>query len=407
VPINLGAGSGAGFTAAGAGSIARGGDLPNVYGDQGLFGSQFSPFLLASVGGQLQAIAPGQVVRLPAGTVLNRSVNAFAITRTSPSVPVPEVPLPSGFEEKLGAREVVASTPSRLAAGTSSSTDILVEGGELIAHKGGLPVNAVRGAFRIGENESPRPTDRIYVAYNYFHDVNQGIRVAGQERLDIHRQTLGVEKTFLNGDASIGLRLPFLQLLGPTNVDRQTVGDLTMILKFALINNPIQDVGASGLLGGEVLSTGLVVTAPTGGSATFSADDPKVHPAVIQPFVGAIMPMGRWYWQTFQSFAFPTDSRDTTFYLGSFQAGYLLYRDTTGTRTVRAITPVAELHINTPLNNRGILRLPIGQADVVSLTTGLSVGLGSRSMLNTGVNVPLTGPKPYAVEAMVHLNFQF
>ena len=109
----------------------------------------------------------------------------------------------------------------------------------------------------------------------------------------------------------------------------------------------------------------------------------------------------------FSSIAVPTDSRDTTFLFNDLQVGYQLYQDRTGTRFLRSITPIAEVHVNTPLNNRGIRCLPIGMSDIVSFTTGTTLGLGQRSYLNLGTNVPVTGPRPYGVEALIQFNWQY
>lgn len=405
-PIRTPATTNSGFNLglAASGTAARPVELPTMYGDfGGLFG--FSPYTVATTAnGQRITILPGQVVRLPAGTTFNRDINGFAVVTTPPIVPLPDVDFPPGYREKLGQRETITST--RLTSGTVSATDILVEGQDPRSHTGGLPVNALRGAFKIGENESPRPTDRVYITYNFFNDVNLALRVPGLPVTNIHRQTFGVEKTFLDGDASIGLRLPLLQITGARDLERSTVGDLSAILKLALINNPIE-VGADGRLsGGEVLSTGLVVTVPTGGAAAFSSQEPKIHPTVLQPFIGGIGIRDRVYGQFFTSLAVPTDSRDTVFLFNSLQAGYMLYRNTDA-RILRSVTPVMELQVNTPLNNRGLHRLPIGQTDIVGFTGGATLGLGSRSFLNIGANVPITGPRPYAMEAMVQLNVNY
>jgi hypothetical protein len=394
-------GSGFNLGLASAGTAARPVELPTMYGDfGGLFG--FSPYTVATLpGGQRVTLLPGQLARLPAGTTFNRNINGFAVQTSNPIVPLPDVPLPPGFREKLGQRETVVST--RLTSGSTSATDILVQGQDPQSHAGGLPVNALRGSFKIGENESPRPTDRVYVAYNYFNDVNPTLRVPGLAVTSVHRQTFGIEKTFLDGDASIGLRLPLLQLTGPSDLDRGTVGDMSVILKFAWINNPL-DIAADGsLIDGEVLSTGMVITVPTGGAAAFSAQQPEIHPTVIQPFVGGIATFGRTYAQFFSSLAVPTDDRDTTFFFNSVQLGYMLYYNPDA-RFVRSVMPLIELHVNTPLNNRGLYKVPIGQSDIVGFTGGATIGLGSRSFLNIGANVPVTGPRPYAMEAMAHLN---
>jgi hypothetical protein len=402
-PVSTQSGMALGLTA--AGTTARPVELPNMYGDMGgLF--NYTPYTQGiTPAGQRVTLLPGQTQRFPAGTVFNRDISAFSVLRTGTVIQLPDIPLPPGFREKLGERETLTATT--LTSGQRSATDILVTGDVPKAHTGALPVNTVRGAFKIAENESPRPVDRVYLTYNFFHDVNSSLAVPGLPITNVHRQTLGFEKTFLGGDASIGFRLPLLQLTGPSDLDRATVGDLSIVLKYALINNPFEPTPDGTLSGGEVLSTGLVITTPTGGAAAFTAQDPQVHPTVIQPWVGGIVTFPRAYAQFFSSLAVPTDGRDTVFYFNSLQVGYLLYRDPTGSRYLSSVTPLAEVHVNTPLNNRGILRLPIAAVDQVSFTGGTTFGLGRRSFLNLGANVPVTGPRPYTVEAMAHLNILY
>ncbi|QEL19050.1 hypothetical protein [Limnoglobus roseus] len=403
-PIGTQGATGFGLTA--AGTTARPVDLPNMYGDMGgLY--NYSPYTQAvTPNGQLVTVLPGQTQRFPAGTAFNRTVDGFTVLTTPTRVPLPpNVVYPPGFLQKLGAGETVAAT--RLPSGQRSSTEVLVTGQDPRAADGALPVNTVRGAFKVGENESPRPVDRVYLSYNYFHDVNQSLRVPGLPVTDVHRETLGFEKTFLQGDASIGFRLPLLQVTGPDNLNRSSVGDLTIISKFALINNPFEPTSDGSIRGGQVLSTGVAITVPTGGAAAFSAQDPEVHPTVIQPYVGGIMTFRRSYAQFFTSVTVPTDRRDTTYLFNSLQYGYLLYRSPTAANFVTSVTPLIELHVDTPLNNRGITRLPVGAYDVVSFTGGTTFGLGRRSFLNVGANVPVTGPRPYTIEGMAHLNILY
>src|SRR5262245_15021068 len=45
-----------------------------------------------------------------------------------------------------------------------------------------------RGTFKIGENESPRPENRIWINYNYFNNIGNF------NGTDLHRETIGFEK---------------------------------------------------------------------------------------------------------------------------------------------------------------------------------------------------------------------
>src|SRR5262245_48418169 len=166
--------------------------------------------------GDLGAAACGQV------TV--RKFSTIIVTTVIPGNPTSSPPIPPQ----------IIKTPVTIA--TTSTTCVPVLG---------------PGSFKISDNDSPRPTDRVFLTYNYFDRV-----AVGDGNVGLHREVIGFEKTFLSGDASFEMRLPFLQATSGSNftgfTDNQ-VADLTLVSKFALINN--RDTG-------NVLSTGLALTVP-------------------------------------------------------------------------------------------------------------------------------------------------
>src|SRR5205823_2792588 len=85
----------------------------------------------------------------------------------------------------------------------------------------GLPIMS-RGAFKIAENESAAPQDRVFVTYNFYDNLNGSLRGPDQPRVDLHRETFGFEKSFLDGNASFGMRLPYLQVTGGEDMIRRT-----------------------------------------------------------------------------------------------------------------------------------------------------------------------------------------
>src|SRR5205823_2290437 len=151
--------------------------------------------------------------------------------------------------------------------------------------------------FKIDENESPRPVDRVFLNYNYYNGIGSG--VAGFPTYDVHRETLGFEKTFLGGDASIGLRVNAIQSAGDGSFSRSDFGDMTIVTKFALVNEP----------NGNVLSGGLAVTAPTGPDLIL-LDGSRLHSTLLQPWTGFIYVWDRLYAHGFSSIIIPTESRD-------------------------------------------------------------------------------------------------
>jgi hypothetical protein len=258
------------------------------------------------------------------------------------------------------------------------------------------PANPFRGAFKIAENESPRPIDRVYFNYNYFNNVDLG----GGTKGTINRETFGFEKTFLDGNASIGVRLPFLTLPGRDNDNGiGDIGDVSLILKYAFINNATT---------GNVLSAGLVVTAPSSPiSLGFdSLQDQKIHSTVIQPFVSGRVVFGNFFVQGFSSIALPTDSRDVTYLFNDIGLGYVAYRGGPND-LIRAISPMVEVHIDTPLKNGDQIGAPLPLDTIINFTGGVQVDLMGGFQLGAAVVIPVTSPRPFDVEGIARLNFRF
>jgi hypothetical protein len=252
------------------------------------------------------------------------------------------------------------------------------------------------GAFKITENESPAPQDRVFITYNYFYNINKTFNPSGieVERTDLSREVIGFEKTFLGGDASFGMRLPIIEAQGQF-IDKTDVGDISMILKYAFVNDRST---------GNLLSTGLVLTVPTG--PAFVPDGaPDIHPVLFQPFLGSIWRSGDFYLHGFTSILVPTDNREVTFLFNDYGIGYFIYQS--NSTFISSIAPTVEAHLNTPLNHRGSQEEPIAGLDVFDLTSGFDIGFGNRAFLTIGIDTPLTGPKPFDVEAVAQFNWRF
>jgi hypothetical protein len=315
-------------------------------------------------------------------------------------------------------------------------------------------IPAANHGFKIAENDSPIPVDRVFVNYNYFNNVNGSFDAATGApigRIDVHRQLFGVEKTFFNGDASVELRVPVDQLdamggsvpgLGGSFTD---FGDLTVLLKGVLLRNNKT---------GNVLSAGLGITMPTGPStfagvppfgntivipappppppppqppSTFFAPahtvtvngsqfssnstiDPGFvsdHNVLLHPIIGGLYNVGNAYVQATSALDIPLGPNDVTLMYNDFAVGYYLYRDRTSDRILTAVIPTFEVHVNTPLNHRGSMNGNLGTPDWVDLTAGTIVEFCRRSTISAGVCAPVTGAKPFDVEGIVQLNFRF
>jgi len=267
-------------------------------------------------------------------------------------------------------------------------------------------------ALKVAENQSPRPQDRVYFTYNYFDNLNESLNRRFESPLkDINasRYIFGLEKTFDEGRGSIGLRLPLNTITASPAIPSRfntlagtytALNDLSIIGKYVLKQDPET---------GSLISAGLVVTPPTGPRSFAGAkflDTP--HTTQVQPFLGYIWNRGDVYLHGFSAIDFPINPNQVTIMYNDLGIGYRLYRGD-GDRLVSSVTPTFEGHVNTPLNHRDAYNPddPAGTPDVVDLTFGVHVGLRNRSLLTLGVVTPVTGPRPFDVEAVVLFNMYF
>ncbi len=249
--------------------------------------------------------------------------------------------------------------------------------------------------IRIAENDSPKPRDRIYGGLNYFDDLNKSLN-AGSPPISQQQQTVGFEKTLLDGDASIGMRLPFIQVYGLIGRDFNNVGDLSIVGKYAFVNDRET---------GNVRSAGLILTVPTGTATSILTDGTIApHSTLFQPWVGFVQNSQNWYSQGFSSIVVPTDGRDPTILFNSIGFGYWAYR-ASQSRFLTAVLPIAEFHVTTPLSNRDPAN-PIYLQDQLNITTGSYFFFG-RAAVGLAVNVPTLGPRPWNIESIVNFNLAF
>jgi hypothetical protein len=268
------------------------------------------------------------------------------------------------------------------------------------------PSAARSSGWAIADGESPRPTDRIYYNFNWYSDVNRMANGdAGGTSFNVFRHVIGVEKTFFNERASVGLRLPFVDVEGPAFLSQREFADMSIVTKFAFVSEPTR-----------VLSGGLVITVPTGQGFVIDLPNARgvidgrlqdvLHPVILQPYVGYVRNLSeRIYFQSFSSIAVPTDSRDVVWMTNSAALGFFLYRNPCD-RFVQAVVPTVEVHEDTPLTDRGYRKVPIGASDQFNLTAGASFVL-PRSTLGVALGVPLVAPRPYDIELIANYTLRF
>jgi hypothetical protein len=259
--------------------------------------------------------------------------------------------------------------------------------------------------FKVAVNENVRPEDRVYFTYNGFFNVNDRVNALNGVdvgTINIHTETVGVEKTFFDRNASIGLRLPLDTLTATDGITPGSggtftdIGDLTITGKVLLWENRNT---------GSLISAGLAVTVPTGSNTFAGSPDTIIdtfHDTLLQPFVGYLWSSGRFYLHGFESIQVPTDPNDVTLLFTDIGVGYSVLRHANCDSFLTAVVPTAEVHLNDFVDHRsGNFK------DWLVLVQGVTFEFKRHSLLTLGIGEPVTGPIPYDVEAIVQFNVRF
>jgi hypothetical protein len=270
-------------------------------------------------------------------------------------------------------------------------------------------VPAIRG-FKIADNQTPRPTDRVFGSFNYYDNVNRSLNErigAPFQNMIVYRQVYGFEKTFFDQWASIGIREPINSLniqssrqfpsLGGTS---SAFGNLNVFTKFIVWQDRV----------GNMISAGLAIDIPTGPNSF--AGFPTImgkNVTDIQPYLGYIFTNGGdWFVQGFGSIGVPTDSALPTMMFVDAALGYYIYRDNVPGSCLTAVVPTFETHLNIPLNHSSLNFFDTyGTPTVVDLTFGLNTEFYKRGILTFGYALPVTSPVPFSGEFILQFNWRF
>jgi hypothetical protein len=271
------------------------------------------------------------------------------------------------------------------------------------------PFPSVRN-FKISENQSPRPQDRIFFDFNYYNNLNATIDRHDQVPLrDIkaYRYLWGFEKTFNDGKGSIGMRLP-LNTLTADSVNgaistptTSALGNLTIFGKYILEQNRQT---------GSLISVGLALTPNTGPSQFANSKYVfGLNTMYFQPFLGYIWNIDRFYLQGFLALDAPVSTQDVTMLYNDIGFGYYVYKAQSPDAFLSAVAPTFEIHVNNPLNHRDPFnRFDIaGTQDVVNLTYGINFLLMRQAVMTFAFITPVSSPKPYDTELALLFNWYF
>jgi hypothetical protein len=317
------------------------------------------------------------------------------------------------------------------------------------------------GMLASANSEWARPADRVFFTYAYL-DRFQVIAGPGptinpttalvtigplsrQAGFNLNRLDVGIEKTILDGRASVYVRVPFLEATDNTSTQSiDGISNVTTGFKYMLLFD--QETGSA-------LTGGLDVSAPTGRSttiitstsinATVTTDlkgkvvpplpsiattftTSKINPTYLQPYVAGIIARDRFFVHEFFGVLVSTDERIPTLLNNDVTMGYQIYRAAPG-RFLSSVTPFLDVQALLTTGRQGtsgqpavsFSALPFAvnppQAQSTSnrldfthqlfISPGLSLGLGERAVLSVGSTTPVVGPRAFNWGATVGLNF--
>lgn len=289
------------------------------------------------------------------------------------------------------------------------------------------------GRLKIAENNNPIPRDRIVFDYTYFDQVGLTARDT-----HVHRMAPGFEKTFLHGNASIDVRLPFATTIGS---DIPTASAVLGPGNSGLTNTGNTEIGNVSITGKVLLARdehsaiaiGLQTILPTADDVVVS-DVANNNEELIRVESEAVHAMPFLAWQhrpdrrTFYQWYLQYDrqeSSDRVFFRGNevgdmedadfiyvdFSMGYWLYQNMPRTRTVRhgnhvstaidgsrlltGFAPRFELHYNRSIGGLDSQDLgPIQLGESVDKLETLNLTLGGTVMLGIDKEITLAWGTP-------------
>jgi len=275
---------------------------------------------------------------------------------------------------------------------------------------------------KIAENDSPLPQDRVFFMYNHFHNVyefqeNQFLPgpQTFQRQQPIDRYTFGLEKTFLDGDWSVELRLPLNGSLDAEGnlfaVRGGQYGNLAVIVKRLLYDDDLLAIGA-----------GIGIDTPTGSQAqaeigqnVLTFENESVH---VLPYLGLVWsPADSLFVTGFLQVDVSTSGSDVVFTeqgltpqpAGRFNeqnllfadvgVGYWLYQNPYA-EWLTGVAALLEFHYTTALQDtdsvlveRGSLAAlisnPVNRFDVVNVSAGVNIDIGETANLRVAGVFPL------------------
>jgi hypothetical protein len=244
------------------------------------------------------------------------------------------------------------------------------------------------GRFKTADSNSPIPRDRLFLDYSLFHNA----RLTSSD-INVQRFVPGLESTFIDGLASLEIRLPIAVTLNSTSLGSSSDLD-TNNTEFGNIA-----IGAKGILwsnDGFVLTTGIILQTPTADDLVFgNPNEPETvrienKQYRLLPYLATLHHNDVWYWQNYMQLDLAANgnavyvlggSQDME-QIGVLQEQNYLYLDTSlsrwlyrNRRNQTGLAMTFELHYNTTINENDTISLSDARGDFDFGTQGFSADI--------------------------------
>ncbi|MGV3484697.1 MAG: hypothetical protein ACO1RT_09795 [Planctomycetaceae bacterium] len=256
--------------------------------------------------------------------------------------------------------------------------------------------------FKISENVSPLPQDRVFFNYNHFHNALNSL---DGDQFSLDRFTFGMEKATSDKLISFEFRLPFASGLNSTydfdNPDpvATELGNVGMGLKSLMFSTDTWSLSAGTTM---TLPTGNDYRQRSGGADFLAIENEAVH---LAPFLGFLAtPAEDWFVQGFLQTDFDLNGNSVSLngqYEGVLQdqhlmfvdlsAGCWLLRQRTASGRTLGVAAITELHYTMTMNDPDFVSF-VGNnydnMDILNATMGMHVQYGLAA-LRVGAAAPL------------------
>lgn len=398
-------------------------------------------------------------------------VDPLLLEATSPATPQPP-PTDTDLSSQFSAAGAAAATAARMSAAQGRLAQAPEMFGDSIA-VGGLTVvldtendNSEIGTvtsqvqfpvggfgLKVSDNNSPLPRDRVYYRFsNYDNLIKTAPRVdfpstvqqfRASQSLPVH--TIGLEKTFCDGRASVEVRAPFARRVEFDETFISDDGTSAASTTYATAGEGNMSVITKAILGAEddlIWGGGVALEAPTGRDTQFNLASTRgeyQNKAVyLYPYLAALWtPQQRVFHQVFVGVNVPLNDDElvildplvlpptelsradiepaTTFSL-DWSTGYWLRRNATD-RFISGVALIGEVHYTGSLGaptqvqpDSGLFLSTIdagaSSIDYLNLTGGLHLQLGPRMSLRLSGVLPVAD-RPFDNEATAQWTYWY